>query len=133
MSPRTIFLSRLLGLYCLLAGLSMVVHKQATVGTVSALIHNPPALYIAGVFALACGLAMVLAHNIWSGGVLPVVVTLAGWLAFIKGLLLLFLSSEATVCFFTRIHYGRFFYLFAVIPLLLGAYLTYGGFKSRSH
>jgi hypothetical protein len=25
------------------------------------------------------GLAMVLAHNVWSGGPLPVIVTLIGW------------------------------------------------------
>ena len=44
----TRFLSRLIGLYSVLASLSMFMHKQATVATVNALIHNPPVLIIAG-------------------------------------------------------------------------------------
>ena len=32
MSPRTLFLSRLIGLYCILVALSMMTRRQATVG-----------------------------------------------------------------------------------------------------
>jgi hypothetical protein len=38
---------------------------------------------------------MILGHNAWSGGRLPVVVTVAGWLILAKGLLLLFVTPEA--------------------------------------
>jgi len=34
MSPRTLFLSKLIGLYCILIGLSMMTRGQATVETV---------------------------------------------------------------------------------------------------
>jgi hypothetical protein len=34
---------------------------------------------VMGLISLSAGLAIVLAHNIWSGGVLPVVVTICGW------------------------------------------------------
>lgn len=133
MSPPTIFLSRLLGLYCLLIGLSMVTHKQTTVDTIEALIRNPPALFIVGAIALGAGLAMVLGHNIWSGGALPVVVTLVGWMSLIKGLLLLFLSPEAAVgLFIGGLHYEQLFYLYAAIALIFGVYLTYGGYRSSS-
>ena len=40
MSPRTLFLSRLIGLYCILIGLSMMTRGQATVETVTALLQN---------------------------------------------------------------------------------------------
>jgi len=133
MSPRTVFLSRLLGLYCILVGLSMVTHRQATVETMRALVHNSPVLFIVGVITLGAGLAMILGHNVWSGGVLPVIVTLVGWLTLIKGLLFLFLSPEAAVRFFLgRLRYGQLFYLYAAISLILGVYLTYGGFRSTS-
>ena len=133
MSSRTTFLSRLLGLNCILAGLSMVSHRQATVDTIIALVHNAPLLFIVGVVTLVAGLAMILSHNIWSGGVLPVIVTLIGWLTLIKGLLFLFLSPEAAVGFFLGgLHYAQLFYLYAAISLIFGAYLTYGGFRSTS-
>ena len=94
MSPRTIFLSRLIGLYCIVFALSMMTRRQATVETVTVLLQNPSMTLILGVITLAAGLAMVLAHNIWSGGALVVVVTLLGWMALIKSLFFLFLPPE---------------------------------------
>ena len=68
MSPRTLFLSKLIGLYCILVALSMMTRRQATVETMTALLQNPSMMLILGVITLAAGLAMILAHNIWSGG-----------------------------------------------------------------
>jgi hypothetical protein len=133
MSPRTLFLSKLIGLYCILIGLSTMTRGQATVESVTALLQNSAMTLILGVITLAAGLAMVLAHNIWSGGAL-VVVTLVGWMALIKSLFFLFLPPEMeTGLFLQQLHYQQFFYLYSAISLVLGVYLTYGGFKSRSH
>jgi len=130
MSPRTTFLSRLLGLYLILISLAMAAHKQATVESITAMMHNPPVLLVTRVIAVAAGLAMVLGHNVWSGGVLPVVVTLTGWLMLIKGSLLLFLSpAAASGVFLAGLHYEQFFYGYMGITLVLGIYLTYGGFR----
>ena len=131
MSPRTVFLSRLIGLYCILASLAMAAHRQPTVETMTALIHTPPVLFLAGIIALLAGLAMVLGHNVWSGGALPVVVTLVGWVTLIRGLLVLFLSPGAEVRLFTGLRYDQLFYPYCGIGLVLGVYLTYGGFKAR--
>jgi uncharacterized membrane protein len=135
MSPRTIFLSRLIGLYYVIVGLSMAVHKQATVATITAVVHDQPVLFIACVIALGTGLAMVLGHNVWSGGALPVVVTLVGWITLIKGLLVfLVLSPEADMgAVLGALQYERLFYLYAGISLIIGVYLTYGGFTSTAH
>jgi len=130
MSSRTIFLSRLIGLFTILVSLSMFMHKQTMVETVETLAHNRPMLLILGMIALIGGLAMVLGHNVWSGGALPVVVTLFGWSILIRGLLLLFLPSDAMVNLFEMVRFGELFYIFAVISLVLGIYLTYGGFTS---
>ena len=133
MSPRTIFLSRLLGFYCVLVGLSMVTHRQATMETIKALVHNAPVMFVVGLITLVVGLAMVLGHNVWSGDALPVVVSLVGWISLIKGLLFLFLPPEAAGGFFLGVlHYEQLFYLYVAIALILGIYLTYGGFRSKS-
>ncbi len=132
MSPRTLFLSRLIGLYCILIGITMMTRGQVTVETVTALLQNSAMTLILGVITLAAGLAMVLAHNIWSGGAL-VVVTLVGWMALIKSLFFLFLPPEMeTGLFLQQLHYQQFFYLYSAISLVLGVYLTYGGFKRTS-
>jgi hypothetical protein len=134
MSPRTLFLSRLIGLYCILVALSMMTRRQATVETVTALLQNPSMMLIVGIITLAAGLAMVLAHNIWSGGAVVVVVTLVGWITVIKSLFFLFLPPEMEAGFFLgQLHYRQLFYMYTAISLVLGVCLTYGGFKPRSN
>jgi len=133
MSSRTIFLSRLIGLYCIVIAVSMMTRRQATVETVTALLQNPSMMLIVGIITLAAGLAVVLAHNIWSGGALVVVVTLVGWITLIKSLFFLFLPPEIEAgLFLGQLHYRQLFYMYTAISLVLGVYLTYGGFKSRS-
>ncbi|MGA2950365.1 MAG: hypothetical protein WBP65_14060 [Candidatus Sulfotelmatobacter sp.] len=133
MSSRTIFLSRLIGLYCIVIAVSMMTRRQATVETVTALLQNPSMMLIVGIITLAAGLAVVLAHNIWSGSALVVVVTLVGWITLIKSLFFLFLPPEMEAgLFLGQLHYRQLFYMYTAISLVLGVYLTYGGFKSRS-
>jgi len=134
MSPRTLFLSRLIGLYCILVALSMMTRKQATLESVTALLRDPSMMFILGLITLAVGLAIVLAHNIWSGGALVVVVTLVGWITLIKSLFFLFLPPEMEAgLFLGQLHYRQLFHMYTAFSLVLGVYLTYGGFKSRSH
>jgi hypothetical protein len=134
MSPRTLFLSKLIGLYCILVALSMITRRQATLESVTALLHDPSMVFVLGAITLIAGLAMVLVHNIWSGGALVVIVTIVGWITLLKSLLLLFLPPEMeSVLFLGQLHYQKLFYVFGAVSLVLGVYLTYGGFKSRLH
>ena len=130
MSPLTIFLAKLIGLYCIIAALAMMSRRESAVATVKALIENPPLLPFAEVIALACGLAVVVGHNVWSGGVLPVVITILGWVMVIRGAGLLALSPDATARLFNALRYERLFYVYMSITLVLGLYLTYAGFTA---
>lgn len=133
MYSRTIFLSRLIGLYCILVIPSMVLHRQATADLMTALLHNSPMIWVLSVITLTAGLAMVLAHNVWSGGALPVVVTLCGWAALIKGLLFLFLPAGVELDFIlSALRNPLLFYVWMTPSLVIGIYLTYGGFTSRT-
>jgi hypothetical protein len=128
MPLRTIFLSRLIGLYCILVVPSMVLHRQATVD----LLHNSSIMWVLSMITLTAGLAMVLTHNIWTDGVLAVVVTLCGWGALIKGLLFLFLPTGVESEFILRaLSNPQLFYLSMAPSLIIGIYLTYSGFTSR--
>src|ERR1700686_325102 len=84
------------------------------------------------IISLALGLAMILGHNVWSGGALPVVVTLVGWLILAKGLLLLFLAPEALSRLFGRMQYGEHIYLYVAPSLVFGLYLTWAGFTTTT-
>jgi len=133
MSPRTLFLSRLIGVYCILVALSMMTRRQVTLESITALLHSPAMMFVLGAITLIAGLAMVLAHNIWSGDALVIVVTLVGWITLVKSLSFLFLPPDMEAeLFLGQLHYQQLFYLYCVFSLALGVYLTYGGFKARS-
>jgi hypothetical protein len=125
---RTIFLARLIGLFALAVGLSELAHKQAMVEIATALTRDPPLLFLLSLLGLLAGLAMVLAHNVWSGGPLPVVLTLFGWILLVRGALLLLLSPDAVAGLIDFVRFEQLFYLYAGITLVLGAYLTWAGF-----
>jgi hypothetical protein len=129
-STLTIFLSKLIGLFAILVSLCMVARKQTIVETVAILIRNGPLLLIVGMVRLVVGLAMVLGHNVWSGGALPVIVTLFGWIILIRSIPLLFLSPEAIGRLFKMLRFEELFYLYAGISFVLGLYLTYAGLSA---
>ena len=94
MSSTTIFLGRLLGLYLVAISIGMLADRQRTLATLDEMAHSGPWMLFSGMVATAAGLAVVLAHNVWSGGALPVVVTLAGWAALLMGVALLLVAHH---------------------------------------
>jgi hypothetical protein len=94
MDERTGFLARLLALYCLVMGGTVLLRPGFFAAGAAGLAADPELLLLAGVLTLFAGLAMVLGHNRWSGGAVTVVVTLVGWLTLAKALLLLLVPGE---------------------------------------
>ncbi len=133
MSSRTLYLGKLLGIFCLIIGLAMVLDRDPFITTITALLNSPPMVYIIALFALAVGIAIILAHNIWDQGLLAGLITLIGWLSLAKGALLLFLPNTAASSFYLgSLHYAQLFYLYAAIDIALGLYLTITSFRSAA-
>ncbi|HXA98224.1 MAG TPA: hypothetical protein VN323_21860 [Candidatus Dormibacteraeota bacterium] len=130
MNSRTLFLARLAGLFVLVFSLAMLVQRGAIESALYALVADRAALLVVTIVGLVGGLAMVLGHNVWSGGPVPVIVTLIGWWLLIKTAVLLLLPAEAVVALFEGF-VGRLYYPVAVIDLAIGLYLTYAGFSRR--
>jgi hypothetical protein len=84
-SRRTLYLSRLIGLFTLIVAVAMLVDKSQAMDTLQAVVRDRSAVIVIGMLGTAAGLAIVLGHQIWSGSVLPVVVTLLSWVILIRG------------------------------------------------
>jgi hypothetical protein len=93
-------------------------------------VADPQAMFLYGVISLGLGVAIILGHNVWSGGVLPVVVTLTGWLIFTKGVMLLALTPEALQTMMQRMDYAANAQLYVLPALAIGVYLSWAGFTS---
>src|SRR3974390_292149 len=128
MSIRTVFLARLIGLYCIIIAAAMFVQRGMFVATVNVMIADAPLVLTVGVFTLFIGLAMVLLHNYWSGGALPVVITLIGWLTLIKGALLLALPSASLAKFYVAS--PSYVLISGIVTFCLGVYLVIAGFRA---
>jgi len=129
-SPLTVFLAKLLGLYCVILALAMMARGRDGAATVKALVANAPLLLFVELIGLAGGLAMVIGHNFWTGGTLTVVVTLIGWLIVIRSAALLTMSPQTTLKVVEALQYEKNFYLYMGVTLILGLYLTYAGFNT---
>ena len=129
MSVRTVFLAQLFGLYCLIVAAAMLSQPEAFLTTVHALMADAPLVLISGVFTLFGGLALVLLHNYWSGGALPVIITLIGWLTLIKAVVLVALPSTKLVAMYSEVS-STHLLISGSLTLLLGIYLTVAGFRS---
>jgi hypothetical protein len=127
----THFLARLLGLYCLVISIMMLSRRQAMLAIVTSCIENRALLFLVELIGLAAGLAIVLGHNLWSGGLLALIVTLIGWLTLIRSTILLFLPPEAVGRFIKAVRYEQNYYLFTAIPLVIGLYLVVAALGSR--
>jgi hypothetical protein len=127
MSRLTVYLARLIGLFTVLLIADLLLHGSAVVESAMA---DKALMFTYAVISLGLGLAMILGHNVWSGGALPVVVTLVGWLILAKGLLLLYLAPEALGSMYAKMQYGAHLYLYVAPSLLFGLYLTWAGFTA---
>ena len=129
MSRLTVFLARFIGLFTVVLVVAFLVRGSASV---EAAVADGPVMLVYAIISLATGVAMILGHNVWSGGALPVVVTLVGWLILAKGLMLLFITPDALQQIFDHMHYGEHYYLYLAPSLVVGLYLTWAGFTAPS-
>jgi len=126
MSRLTVFLARSIGLFTLLLVVGFLFRGGAVIESTAA---DPAVMLSYAIISLAMGVAMVVGHNVWSGGALPVVVTLTGWLILAKGIFLLVLPPEAVSGMMQRMRYGEHYWLYLAPAFVLGVYLAWAGFR----
>jgi uncharacterized membrane protein HdeD (DUF308 family) len=123
----SIFLAKFLGIYLLICGVFCLFRKKQLENAVKDIFSSAGLLALAGAMSLMFGLAIVIAHPVysmnWRG-----VITLIGYLSIIKGIVRLWFPVHAHRMATKLMHHG-FRTIFA-ITLLLGVYLTYSGFMA---
>ena len=130
MSLTTVFLGRLLGLYLIAIAVAMLASRRRALATLDEMAGSGPWMLFSGMVATAAGLAIVLGHNVWTGGALAVVVTLFGWAALLKGVSLLLVPPEQMAAAYKGLGFERFFYVWIGAVLVLGLLITLDAFAS---
>jgi len=130
MSATTVFLGNLLGLYLIAISIGMLANRERTMATINEMARSGPWMLFSGMVATVAGLAVVLGHQVWNGGVLPVVVTLMGWAALLKGVTLLLIPGERIAAAYKGVGFERFFHAWMIVVLALGLWVTWMAFAS---
>jgi hypothetical protein len=130
MFTTTVFLGTLLGLYLVAISIGMLVSKRRTLATLDEMARSGPWMLFSGLVATAAGLAIVLGHNVWTGGALAIVVTLFGWAALLKGISLLLVPPEQMAVAYKGLGFERFFYAWMGAVLVLGLLITLDAFAN---
>ena len=130
MEEPTVFLSRLIGLVALIVAVPLVIDKPSMLATFGLFVEDRGLMLVLGIASVVAGAAIVLLHNIWNKGLWPLVVTLCGWALLLRGVLVLFLPADILRSWLAALRVSDFFYVYAAIPLLIGAYLCFRGFTA---
>jgi hypothetical protein len=130
MTGTTIFLGKLLGLYLVAISLGMIANRWRTMAAFDDMARSGPWMLFSGMAATAGGLAIVVGHQIWTGGALPVLVTLTGWSALLKGLTLLLVPGDRISAAYKGAGFERYFGAWMAVALLLGLWMAFLAFTA---
>jgi hypothetical protein len=130
MSPLTVFLGRFFGLSCLLMCAALFARPKASMEAFESMKGTPGLVLVTGILTTGGGAAAVIGHNVWSGGALPVAVTLLGWLTLIKGVALMATPPHGLTAFYNALHYPARFRLYMAVAFAFSAWLTVTAFRA---
>ncbi len=123
----TIVLAQVLGIFFAIVGISMVVNKKTIVAAVEEITRNPGVLWFWGLIALIIGAVFIVLNNTWTSGWVPLLITVIGWLALIKGVFILLFSRTAAAFYKKCVQENMLTYAGCVV-FILGLILLYQGF-----
>lgn len=122
----SIFLAKVFGLLMLLIGLGLFLDRKYYKEMLKG--FEPFDMLISGVMALIMGLAMVTYHNIWEGEWWVVLITIFGWLTFLKGFMRILFPKMVMGWIKSILKNDSFMTWSAAFSVVIGLVFSYYGF-----
>lgn len=119
----SVILAQIIGIFLVVAGIAMVVSSKATAAAIEESVAHKGILFMWGIGALVAGAVVVVLNNAWTTG-LPLLVTIIGWLALIKGAFIL-LAPEAAASLYRKFGKSGMIVFVGVVAFVLGLVLLY--------
>jgi uncharacterized protein YjeT (DUF2065 family) len=122
------YLAELWGISIVIISLALLI-KDKHLKSLYQKIETDESLFLWGFISLVIGVAMILSHNTWVSS-WQVIITILGWLAFIKGIALLFVP-ELGKKYAKKIENQKWLPAALVILVFIGLVITYLGFTGQ--
>jgi hypothetical protein len=123
------YLAKLIGPVFLAIGIGMLLNAPLYRAMGEQFLGSYALIYLSGLLALPVGIAIVLAHNVWTAD-WRVIVTIFGWLAIIGGVVRIvfpqFVVSIGTAMFSS----SALPFVAGIAMVVLGGLLAYFGYRS---
>ena len=126
----SVFIARVISVVYLAAGLGAISSTDAYRKVTDDMFNNAALVYLTGFTAVVLGCLIVQYHNFWRPD-WTVLITIIGWLALIKGVLLI-AFPQSVQRFSEKLVKGSGFKIFPYIAILLGLLFGYFGFVARN-
>jgi len=125
MDDVTQFVFRLIMVVYIAVGLGILFSPEYYRKAFQRMFENRGITYFGGIIALVVGFGVITHHNVWEGW--PLLVTLFGWLAFLKGTAVL-VVPEHFMKVSTRLVKNDHFYGYGVMAIVFGFVFGYFGY-----
>jgi hypothetical protein len=127
----THFCARIIGPLLIIVGAVVIARAADLVLLIPAILQDGPLTFITGVFTLICGLVVLAAHHHWNSAP-AIVISLLAVATIIRGVILLFAPSIVTGLVHQVLNLGPGALIAGVVSLLLGAWLSYVGWFTKT-
>ena len=122
----SLFVAQLVAIVYLAVGVGILVDKKYFIKMVEGFMKDVSAMYLGGLMAIIAGFSLVTFHNEWVKS-WEVLVTIIGWMALVKGVMLL--AFPSTMINMTKsLVNAKNLSTFAPIVIALGLVFGYFGF-----
>lgn len=91
----SIFIGKLFAIVYLTVGIAALIHRAYFCSVFETMITSPAVLTVISLIALTVGASIVVSHNVWVPD-WPVLITILGWFAMIKGMSFLIFPVRST-------------------------------------
>jgi uncharacterized membrane protein len=122
----SIFLAKIIGIIYLSFGIGLLLNKKYYSKVLHDLLESTTYLIFGGFLAIIFGLLILEYHNIWSKN-WTVIITIVGWAALIKGIVLL-IFPKIFNSFKPLFKFKGFICFLTVFVILFGCIFSYFGF-----
>jgi len=123
----SIFLARLIGPVLLVLGASFAINRKLYTTMATEFLASRSLVYLAGVFALIGGLAIVLNHNVWAAN-WRIIITLLGWVSTLAGVVRLMLPDVVQRLGGKMLRTEQPILWSGIVWIALGAVLCFAGY-----
>jgi uncharacterized membrane protein len=124
----SLVIAQILGPMYVVVAIGLMVNPSVYRDLFEAFVETPAAAYFAGIFALIFGLVILAFHFTWHAD-WTIVITIVGWLGFLKGCALIVFPAGTMRLYRPFMPGASTMRLWALGPLVLGAFLSAKGYQ----